>query len=194
MLRDPAISMLRLWREYGDAVSLGTARGAPIMVFSPEYNHFVLTHNEIFHSLDVNSGDATLKVPPNTSAARLLSGIASMNGEEHTAHRRLLMPAFHKKRIDALRNSMVECIEAHLAAWQEGDSRILIHEMLDLTLAVAVTGLIGLNPAEEGKRVRYLIEQWSQRGLTPRSPSFLTMCPVCPIAASAYCPNRWKPS
>jgi cytochrome P450 len=168
MLRDPAISMLRLWRDYGDAVSLGTARGAPIMVFSPEYNRFVLTHNEIFHSLDVNSGEAMFKVPPNTSAARLLSGIASMNGEEHTVHRRLLMPAFHKKRIDALRDSMVECIEAHLSTWQEGDSRILIHEMLDLTLAVAITGLIGLNPAEEGKRVRYLIEQWSQRGLTPQ--------------------------
>ena len=102
MLRDPAISMLHLWYRYGDAVSLGNYRDAPILiVFSPEYNRYVLTNNDIFYSLDVNSGDALFKVPPDTSAARLLSGIASMNGEEHTAHRRLLMPSFHKKRVDA---------------------------------------------------------------------------------------------
>ncbi|HST03441.1 MAG TPA: cytochrome P450 [Chloroflexia bacterium] len=169
MLRDPAISMLHLWYRYGDAVSLGNYRDAPILiVFSPEYNRYVLTNNDIFYSLDVNSGDALFKVPPDTSAARLLSGIASMNGEEHTAHRRLLMPSFHKKRVDALRDSMVECVENHIAGWRDGDPRILVNEMLDLTLAVAIVGLIGLNPAEEGKRVRNLIEQWSQRGLTPQ--------------------------
>lgn len=168
MLRDPAMNMLRLWRAYGDVVALGQRKSAPVMVFSPEYNRQLLTHNDVFHSLDVNSGNALIKIPQGTSAARLLSGIASMNGDEHTRHRRLLMPAFHKKHIDNLRDAMVGCVETHISRWKPGERLVLANEMLDLTLSVATMGLIGLDPQQEGLRVRGLIDNWSRHGLTPQ--------------------------
>ncbi len=168
MLRDPALNMIRLWRTYGDIVSLGPQKSAPIMVFSPDLNRYILTNNDIFHSLDVNSGKALIKMPQGTSAARLLSGIASMNDDEHTEHRRLLMPAFHRKHIDALRDAMVGSVESHIANWRPGERRILSREMLDLTLSVAIVGLLGLDPQHEGRRVRGLLDQWSRHGLTPQ--------------------------
>src|SRR5262245_57990969 len=99
ILRDPVVHLLKLQAKYGDIVVLGRRKSAPVVIFSPEYNHQVLTHPEIFYNLDVNSPDSPIQMPQNTAAARLLSGVAGMNGAKHIRHRRMLMPAFHKKRV-----------------------------------------------------------------------------------------------
>src|SRR5438045_1763856 len=102
ILQDPVVQMLELQKRYGDIVSLGRRRAAPILVFSPEYNHYLLSNPDIFYNLDVNSEQSPIQMPKNTAASRLLSGVASMNGAKHKHHRRLLMPGFHKKRAEAL--------------------------------------------------------------------------------------------
>jgi hypothetical protein len=84
-------------------VVLGRRKHAPVVVFSPEYNHQILTHPDILYSLDVNSPDSPIQMPQNTAASRLLSGVAGMNGARHMQHRRMLMPAFHKKRAVMIR-------------------------------------------------------------------------------------------
>jgi cytochrome P450 len=164
-LRDPVVGMLELQRRYGNIVAFGQSPSAPLLVFGPEYNHQLLANSALFYNLDVNSSVSPIRMPQHAAAARLLSGVAGMNGEKHTQHRRLLMPAFHKKRVELLRDTMVACAEAHLAGWQADKEIDLVEEMVELSLSLAVSGLLGLRPGEEGHRVRGLLRDWGKHAL-----------------------------
>ena len=108
-------------------------------------------------------------MPEGSTSARLLAGVTGMNGPKHTQHRRLLMPAFHKKRVEALRDTIVEQAEAHVARWRPGMKINLAHEMLDLSMALAVSSLLGLDPAKEGGTgTPAFWKVWSKHGLTPQ--------------------------
>ncbi|MFL5732803.1 MAG: cytochrome P450 [Chloroflexia bacterium] len=179
ILRDPVLGMLKLRQRYGDIVAFGQSPAAPVLIFGPEYNHQVLTNPALFYNLDVNSGVAPIQMPRHTAAARLLSGVAGMNGEKHTHHRRLLMPAFHKKRVEMLRDTIVACTEAHLAGIRGSRQTLtpdprpptpvevdLAHEMVELSLSLAVSGLLGLRPGEEGHHVHDLLSAWGKSALS----------------------------
>ncbi len=166
LLRDPMMGMLKLQRQYGDIVALGRSASAPVLIFSPENVRQLLTDTELFYSFDANSSSALIKMPSDTAAARLLSGVAGMNGSTHTQHRRMLLPAFHRQYVDALRDSLVACIENHVAGWQAGQRRDLVHDMVELSLSMAVSGLLGLSPENEGKRVYTLLQDWGTSALS----------------------------
>lgn len=167
MLRDPVMCMIRLRERYGDIVALGRHKRAPVVVFSPEYNHQVMSNPNLFYCLDTTSKDSPIRMPVGSAPARLLAGVTGMNGPKHTQHRRLLMPGFHKKRVEGLVDAIAECVQTHIERWRPGQKLNLAHDMLDLSLALAISGLLGLEPSREDGRVRYLFEQWSTRGLTP---------------------------
>src|SRR4051812_1286142 len=114
LLIDPVVGMLKLQSRYGDVIALGRNDSAPVLMLSPEYTHQLLTNTSLFYSFDVNRSGAPIKMPPGTAVTRLLSGVASMNGDLHREHRRMLMPAFHRKRVDGLRATLVDCIEEHI--------------------------------------------------------------------------------
>jgi cytochrome P450 len=168
LLRDPIGHMMRLQRTYGDVVALaeGTSPGY-VFVFSPEYNHQVLSDQALFFNGAVNAPGSPIRIPPGSPAYRLFSGLTTMNAGKHTQQRRLLMPAFHKKRIEGLRDRMVEMVGARLDAWQVGQELDLLQEMKSLTLAVAVRAILGLDPEREGDRVRRLMERWLRLALSP---------------------------
>ncbi len=166
LLRDPILGMLRLQSRYGDIVALGHEADSPILVFAPEHNHLLLTNPDLFYNLDTSSPDSLIHMPQGTAAARLLSGVAGMNGAKHRRHRRLLIPAFHKKRVEALHETLVACTQTYLRRWHVGGRYDLAREMNQLSLAMAVSGLLGLDPEQEGRAVGHTLEQWSVRALS----------------------------
>ncbi len=166
LLRDPAVQLRHLQQTYGDIVSLGPAPGAPVIVFAPEYNHQLLSNPGLFYSFDTSDSASPAQLPLGSAAARLLSGVAGMNGEKHTQHRRMLIPAFHKKRIEGLRDTVVARTADHVAGWAPGHRLDLVQEMKTLSLSIAVSALLGLDPAEEGRHVHHLLEEWTTHGLS----------------------------
>src|SRR5689334_13471750 len=166
LLRDPAVQLRSLQQTYGDIVSLGSAAGAPVIVFAPEYNHQLLSNPGLFYSFDTSDSASPAQLPLGSAAARLLSGVAGMNGEKHTQHRRMLIPAFHRKRIEGLRDTVVARTADHLAGWAPGHPLDLVQEMKTLSLSIAVSALLGLDPAEEGRHVHHLLDEWTAHGLS----------------------------
>src|SRR5258708_15808682 len=109
-----------------------------------------MSDSDLFHCLDTSSKDSPIHMPEGSTAARLLSGVTGMNGPKHMQHRRLLMPAFHKKRVEALRDTIVGQAEQHVARWRPGMKINLQHDMLDLSMSLAVSSLLGLDPTKDG--------------------------------------------
>lgn len=167
LLQNPIGHMRRLWRTYGDVVTLAEGHTNFVFVFSPQYNHQILSDPAHFYNGDGRSANPSVRIPPDSAAARLFSGITTMNAGKHTQQRRLLMPAFHKKRVEALRDDMIAQTSRRLAGWQVGQERDLLREMKSLTLAVAMQSILGLDPAHEGEGLRRDMESWLRVALSP---------------------------
>ncbi|HRI87345.1 MAG TPA: cytochrome P450 [Candidatus Hydrogenedentes bacterium] len=78
--------------------------------------------------------------------------VLTISGEAHLRQRRLMQPAFSKKRIDAYGDTMVELAEAHAVRWRDGAVVDIHEEMLEVTAAI-ITKTIFSSEIEEDVRI-----------------------------------------
>ena len=167
-----------LFERYGPVVALAAGGGTRIysplrdcpgtvFTYGPEMVHQVTTQHEIYYKYPLSMGrypgDA---FTPRTAALRHFGvGLFGVNSDAHRQHRRLLMPAFHKKRIESYRDTMVAITEAELDRWRPGETRDIVETMRELTLRVAVKTLFGADVDEQiGRTVRRLIDTFNMLG------------------------------
>lgn len=157
-MRNPIRYMNRLHRRYGEIVSLARGTTNYVFIFAPEYNQQVLGNTSLFFNLDANS--SPLRIPPNSSLARLFAGLSQMNGARHKQQRQLMMPALQRKRIESYYKDIVPTVERKLSGWRSGQRRELYQEMRGLTLAVAIKAFLGLDLSGGGAEVCRLLDRW----------------------------------
>ncbi|MBP7963680.1 MAG: cytochrome P450 [Caldilineaceae bacterium] len=80
-------------------------------------------------------------------------GLLTTDGERWLSRRRLMQPAFHRKRIEGLAPPMVAAAEAALARWQMGQPLEIAGEMRRLTLDVVGRTLFGVNTLDQAEPV-----------------------------------------
>jgi cytochrome P450 len=182
-MRDPIGNSGRLFARYGNVVSivrapvrmanpgpgwgtgkLSRATGAGVVIVNgADLNREVLTQHERFHMIALPGrmlpvGERlTDRQKPMT---RMFTGLFHVNEDEHRRHRRLLMPAFHKTRIDAYRDEMVRITEDALARFQAGEVRDVHADMTELTLRVATKTLFGEDEGERGVALARMMQEW----------------------------------
>lgn len=157
-VRDPAGFMSGLRRRYGEIVSLARGTTDCVFVFSPEYNQEVLGNTALFHNLDTRT--SPLRVPPGSALSRLFAGLTHMNGDRHQRQRRLVQPALQRRRVEAYYSDIMSVVERKLGGWRAGQRRDFYREMRELTLAVAVKTLVGLDPERGGDEMCRLLDRW----------------------------------
>ncbi|MGC4090907.1 MAG: cytochrome P450 [Polyangiaceae bacterium] len=169
---DPVRYVGTLFERYGRIAVLvrgstrlvSIERGVPATVFlyGPELNRALLTGHDEFHKSAL-SGPLYPQEPINERRqplTRLLTGLFHVNGDAHRQHRRLLMPAFHKSRIETYRNDMVEIAESVLSGYRHDTVRDICPDMMELTLRVATKTLFGADLGEAGVRVGRALHDW----------------------------------
>ncbi|HXV42676.1 MAG TPA: cytochrome P450, partial [Anaerolineae bacterium] len=160
-LRNPVTYMQELHHRYGDIASLSEGTSDYVFTFAPGYNQQILGNPALFFNADADS--SPIRVPKRATFSRILAGaLNQMNGPRHKQQRRLMMPAFHKQRIEAYRDDIVAMAEQYLAAWQFGQQLEMLAEMRQLTLNIAVKTLIGLDPNQGGGYLSRQLERWQQ--------------------------------
>jgi cytochrome P450 len=157
-LRDPVVVLRELYWRYGPIVSLPRGATRFLFAFSPEFNRQILSNTDLFYNGDVDS--TPIRLPKDSASARLASGLTTMNGAKHRQQRRLMMPAFHRKRVESYHDEMVALTEARLARWRPGQTRDIQREMKLLTLSIALRTLLGLDPEQAGEALRRRVERW----------------------------------
>jgi cytochrome P450 len=140
--RDPIAMLEHRYKTYGEISSrffpFADGSSGPLLLVGAEYNHLVLSKPELFHHTNVESfGDPDM--------AALGHGLLFQNGEIHLEHRRLMMPAFHKKSVESYRELMIELTESFLESWRIGEVRDINHDMHQLTMQIASRALFGMD-------------------------------------------------
>jgi len=168
--RDPLTYTQELFRTYGPLTALvdGPARimtpyGTGVMfATSPELNRQVLTQHDRFHAYALSGrffpeGDER---PRRRPLRRMLTGLFHVNGDEHRRHRRLIMPAFHRARLEAYRDDMVALVGELLDTWRPGQTHDLSAEMTRVTLRIATKTLFGADVGESGMQITRWMQDW----------------------------------
>ena len=170
---DPISHVGALFEKYGPIAQLvvgsptrivSTERQVPgtVFLYGPEYNRALLTNHADYHKCALSgplypSDGVTPRTRPLT---RMLTGLFHANEADHRAQRRLLMPAFHRTRIESYRNEMVAVTDALLRDFRPGTVRDIRPDMMHVTLRIATATLFGADLGELGLRIGHDLESW----------------------------------
>jgi len=71
------------------------------------------------------------------------NGMITADGHTHRAQRRAAQPAFHRQRITAYADVMVEHTARMISTWRDGQTRDIAQDMMQLTMGIVAATLFG---------------------------------------------------
>ncbi|MFN8571327.1 MAG: cytochrome P450 [Gemmatimonadaceae bacterium] len=127
MVREPLDFLTELARTYGDVVRFRLGGEEMYLVSHPEAIRDVLVTQQ-----------RSFKKGRALERARVLlgNGLLTSEGDFHLRQRRLMQPAFHRQRIAAYAQTMVEYARRRSQKWTSGDTIDVHADMMALTLAI----------------------------------------------------------
>ena len=163
VLHDPLGTLQRISREYGDIVRIPIVSDSRIFLNHPDYiEQVTVIQQSKFHKSKLTK-DVTRRL--------LGEGLLISEGDFWRRQRRLAQPAFQRNRINEYAATMVESAEAHSQKWLDSEERDIAHEMMALTLDIAVRTLFGTTlPAEArqvGRSLEFLMRYSLRRTRSP---------------------------
>lgn len=143
--RDPLAILLDAYARYGPVFTLRLFHQNVVFLLGPEANHHLLVTNAAnFSWRDGHYGDL---IP------LLGDGMLSIDGAFHRLSRKAMLPMFHRERIAAAQELMVDEVDAALDRWRPGQRIDLYHWTRELALRIAMRALFGLDPDAARGRV-----------------------------------------
>ena len=142
--RDPLAFFTDLARTYGDIVAYRLGGEQLYFVNDPQQiKDILITHNRNF-----TKGRALQRTK------RLLGeGLLTSEGATHLRQRRLMQPAFHRERIAAYADTMVEYADRTRGAWRDGATLDVAQEMNRLTLSIVGKTLFDVDVQSQAAEV-----------------------------------------
>ena len=135
--RNPLQFIRDVQKSYADMATIHLGGSTIVLLFRPEYIRYVLTENP------KNFTKANRKGGPNLRAL-LGDGLLTIEGDFHRQQRRLVQPAFHRKRVESYAEVMVQQTKEMLAGWQPGMQLNIASAMQQLTLRIIAKTLFNV--------------------------------------------------
>jgi cytochrome P450 len=150
MARDPLPILLAAYERFGPVFTLRILHQNDVWAIGPEANHHILVSNaDNYRWRDGGFGDL---IP------LLGDGMLTIDGGYHRRARRIMLPAFHRDRIAAASDTMIEEAEQALANWRPGEVVDVYHWARNLAMRIAMRALLGLNPDDGDTGARAAVE------------------------------------
>jgi cytochrome P450 len=132
--------LLAARRSFGDVFRIrGIIPGRPTITSHPDHVKSLFTAKpELVPSL---TGESPLR--PIVGAGSVLTA----QGARHLRQRKLLLPFFHGRAIDAYSSIIEEAIEQEIDRWRVGETISMAKAMQDVTLQVIMAGIFGIDGA-----------------------------------------------
>ncbi len=143
MARDPLSVLLPLYERYGPIFSTRLLHSRVVFMLGPEANHYVtVSHPQNFAWREGSFGDL---IP------LLGDGLLTIDGAYHDRARRIMMPAFHRERIEAAIAVMARETEIALEQLAPGEIVDVYDWARNLAMRIAMRALLGLDPDDGGQ-------------------------------------------
>ncbi|HEY5883725.1 MAG TPA: cytochrome P450 [Pyrinomonadaceae bacterium] len=117
--------------------------------------HFLYNPAHIEYVLSTNARNFIKSRSLRTPFFRRLvgQGLLTSGGEVWKRQRRLTQPAFHRQRISAYGDVMVEYTRRMISIWQTGEARDIHRDMMRLTLEIVVKTLFDADVSQDADKV-----------------------------------------
>jgi cytochrome P450 len=136
MNRDGLDFVTHIEATYGPVAGFHLLQIPMVLLSDPELIKYVL----VDHPRDFTSREF------NESLVLLLGhGLLTSDGDFHRQQRRLVQPAFHRKRVEGYASIMVEYTRQMLERWHEGEQFDVLTMMQELTLRIVGKTLLNLD-------------------------------------------------
>jgi cytochrome P450 len=149
-------------RRYGDAVTFSTLFDSRfVMLFHPTLVKEVFQgSNEQLHA-----GEANALLGPVLGERSLLL----LDGAEHLRQRRLMLPPFHGRRMQAYEQVIAQAADAEIESWPVGEPFRLLPSMQSLTLRVILRAVFGYERGTAEEELRQGLRAMIEPLARPRS-------------------------
>jgi cytochrome P450 len=144
---------------------------------------FQINHPDLIEQVLVQTGRAFAKSPPGVrhgrDAAQMMfgNGLLTSDGEFWLRQRRLAQPAFHRDRIAAYGEIMVDHTERALSTWQGGETRDIHRDMMAITLDIVAKTLFDAEVDSEVAMISHamdvIMERVQHDQVSPQAPVWL---------------------
>jgi cytochrome P450 len=143
---DPLKYCTELARDYGPVVRF----------YMGPYQWYMLTNPEDIYDALVKRWEVFHKPKLNKRIFHFFLGesLLSADGEYWKYLHKMVQPAFHRQRIEAYSEFMVEAADRIISHWKPGEEIDFAAEMTDLTLIVVGKTLFDADVSEEADRIR----------------------------------------
>jgi cytochrome P450 len=136
--RDPLPILLPLYERYGPIFTVRMMHQPQIFMLGPAANHYMtVSHPENFLWRDGHFGQL---------AWLMGDGLLTIDGDYHDRARRIMMPAFHRERIEEAVEIMVDEAGRAMQDWSPGTVVDVYDWMRVLAMRIAMRALFGLDP------------------------------------------------
>ncbi|MGB8331190.1 MAG: cytochrome P450 [Polyangiales bacterium] len=152
--RDPAQFVLDGHEKYGDVFVTRVLTGQSYFIRDPE----VVNAINVTHAKQIQKP----KVVKQMWKPFLGNGLVPNDGESWRRQHKLIMPGFHKMRVDAYAPTMVEYTRDMVRAWKDGEQRDFRKEMVELTLRVVAKTLFDTDLAHDSATVHQAMQDISE--------------------------------
>lgn len=163
--KDPLRFLLNT-HTLGDIVAINPhSRNTSYIIHSREAVKQILTIKEEY--FEKGSSARTL-------GKTLGNGVLTSEGEEHRQQRKMMQPAFHKRKIEGYAETVTSMTQDLTGSWKSGETRPIHEDMMNLTLRIIVKTMFGAELSKATnhitKAVSDIIEKTAKSLLTPFPP------------------------
>ncbi|MDQ3472442.1 MAG: cytochrome P450 [Acidobacteriota bacterium] len=139
-------------RDYGDVVRARFLYVTAYFIYHPDDIEYVVSTNakNFIKSMSLRS---------NFFQRLVGNGLLTSEGEVWKRQRRLAQPAFHRQRISAYGDVMVNYAQRMMATWQAGEVRDIHRNMMRLTLEIVVRTLFNADVSQDADKVGRVLSQ-----------------------------------
>ena len=170
--RDQLAFLLELERTYGRMATIYIGKTPIVLFFRPEHIRYVLTENpRNFTSREVAGGLIYGKLLVLSLLARNFTdkaiqglhdiigdGLLTTDGDFHHRHRRLLQPAFSRRRVENYAGLVVGYTKEMVERWQSGGETDIARDMQALILRLTIKMLVDIDPLNQDAEFAEIID------------------------------------
>ncbi len=135
--------LLAYYQRYGPVFAFRSLHRRIVALIGPEANHFVTVSGA--ENFSWRKGMFGEQLTP-----LIGNGLITTDWEYHDRARRIMMPAFHRRRMDSAVEVMVDEAERALASWPTESVTDVYEWVRDLAMSIAMRAVMGLDPRSGG--------------------------------------------